>query len=169
MHPQYTPEQIARFWSKVDKSGDCWIWIAGRIQTGYGSFYANGRSHRANRVAYEIATGPIPEGMFVCHRCDNPSCVRPDHLWLGSAAENSADMVAKGRAASGDQSPVRLHPESRPRGEKHHAAKVTAETVKAIRARYVQGGVTQMALAALFSLDQTTISDIIRRRSWRHL
>jgi hypothetical protein len=94
-HPLQTVAD--RFWSKVDQSGDCWIWTATRSGKGYGQFGVDGRLVIAHRWAYEAERGSIPPGLFVCHRCDVPACVRPDHLFLGTAKENSEDMVRKGR------------------------------------------------------------------------
>lgn len=86
-----------RFWDKVDQSGECWLWQAGRTPKGYGMVKVNGAHQGAHRVAYELVNGPIPAGMLVCHRCDTPACVRPDHLFLGSAKTNNRDAIAKGR------------------------------------------------------------------------
>lgn len=103
-----------RFWAKVDKSGDCWIWTGGKLPQGYGCFgVVHGVTRRAHRVAWELAAGAIPPGLSVLHACDNPSCVRNDeegqyeidgilcprrgHLWLGTQDQNLADMVRKGR------------------------------------------------------------------------
>ncbi len=87
-----------RFWAKVEKSDDCWVWIGSRSSSGYGRISnENGRQEQANRVAWRLANGPIPDGFDVCHHCDNPPCVRPDHLWLGTPRDNGLDMVAKGR------------------------------------------------------------------------
>lgn len=86
------------FWSKVDKTGECWVWVAGRFVTGYGAY----RNQGAHRVSWGLMNGPIPAGLFVLHRCDNPPCVRPDHLFLGTHTDNMHDKVAKGRA-SGQQ------------------------------------------------------------------
>lgn len=88
---------VERFWEKVDQSGDCWLWMGGRNDDGYGIVQWEGHVTGAHRVAYEISVGPIPEGKLVLHSCDNPSCVNPNHLWIGDQSDNAADSVAKGR------------------------------------------------------------------------
>lgn len=98
-----TPEQ--RFWAKVDKSSECWVWTAGRQHFGHGKFRPNGSAPHvlAHRFSYELAYGPIPDGLFVLHKCDNPPCVRPDHLFLGTQDDNMKDKVRKGRQAKGPE------------------------------------------------------------------
>src|SRR4051794_14535196 len=99
MRPKCSPAE--RFWSKVDIRGpeDCWPWTASKLPRGYGQIYHSGlrRPVAAQRMAWELTRGAIPPGLGVLHSCDNPPCVNPAHLWIGTDADNHADMVAKGR------------------------------------------------------------------------
>lgn len=153
------PSMEERFWSKVDLKGpdDCWEWQASKLPDGYGSFGVRSRVvDKAHRVSWVLKNGPIPDGMSVCHRCDNPPCVNPDHLFLGTQQDNMKDMVSKGRhglhvhperAASGDRNGARVHREKMPRGVNNPMARVPACIVRDVVRRYREGGVTHQALA----------------------
>lgn len=88
---------MQRFWNKVEKTDGCWLWTASKNRQGYGYFRFDGKMMKAHRMAWLLVHGEIPEGMLVCHTCDNPSCVNPEHLWLGTNQDNQNDMNAKGR------------------------------------------------------------------------
>jgi len=172
----YTPKDIQRFWAKVDKSDGedaCWIWQAAvnRYRGGYGQFGVGDRKHHynrpAHRVAYEITFGAVPADLYVCHRCDNPRCVNPSHLFTGTALDNVRDMMRKNRLsrankASGDRNGMRMHPESVLRGSSSPNARFTTEDVEYIRKRYAQGDVTLQSLADQFGVNKSTIGKIVR-------
>lgn len=119
-------------------------------------------------MSWELHFGPIPDGMLVCHRCDNPPCVRPDHLFLADHAGNIADSTAKGRRAAGERNGMRTHPLIK-RGELNGHATLTADQVREIRVRYAAGGVRQVDLATAFGVPQTQISRIVRGTAWGHV
>ena len=167
MHPQYTPEQTAHFWNKVDRSGgpaSCWQWLAATDRDGYGI----SRNRRAHRVAWALTNGPIAAGLVCCHRCDNPGCCNPAHLFLGTIAENNRDMHAKGRHIHGDTHPSRARPETRPRGSAHGRAILTEGQVEQIR-RLLAGGSKGTTLAAQYGVSPSAISLIRKGKNWRHL
>jgi hypothetical protein len=161
-----------RFWMKVEKTRRCWKWIGATNHKGYGHIAAGtgaGKVIKAHRLAWMLANGPIPEGLFVLHRCDNPSCVRaePDgkgHLFLGTHGDNMADAIAKGRIAPGGPM-VRGHGFSR--GSNNGHARLTEAQVIEIRAAYVKGKSEE--LAAAYGVKANTIRAIARRRFWRHV
>lgn len=140
--------------AKVDKDASgCWLWKGGRDRGGYGSTHDPRRTRwLAHRWFWTYANGPIPPGLCVCHRCDNPPCVNPDHLFLGSHADNIADRDAKGRQAC---------------GERNAASKLGEDDVAAIRARYATGDVSQYQLADEYGIHQTMVSLIVRRQNWQ--
>jgi hypothetical protein len=158
--------ELVRFQSKVDRRGpdDCWEWRGSQGTRGYGSFRTDGKTVRAHRMAYELARGPIPDGMMICHHCDNPPCCNPAHLFLGTAGDNVRDMVAKGRnRRRSDESGVRFA-----RGEDHGSAKLTAPEVLEIRRR-VSAGERQTEIAKELGVDKGLIWQIKERRIWTHV
>lgn len=161
-----------KFWAKIERGAPtaCWSWTAGRLKRGYGRFRTPDGLMLAHRVAWELTHGPVPAGLCVLHRCDNPPCCNPAHLFLGTKTDNNADRTAKGRggSASGDANGARTCPERVARGERHGLAKLTASAVRKIRAR-VRAGATQTETAALFGVTQSTISLVVLRRAWRHV
>lgn len=135
----------------------CIEWQGSRTSAGYGQLKRNGRVMYAHRLAYEGAHGPIPAGMCVCHACDNPACVNPEHLWIGTKGDNLRDMCAKGR-----------HTKAGAAGEKNRNAKLTAEAVVEIR-RMRAAGATYRAIAARFGITRVTASLVARGRAWKHV
>lgn len=147
---------IDRFWSKVDKSGDCWEWAGAKNHNGYGRFHLPVKQCRAHRFSYILTHGHIPPGMCVCHTCDNPGCVNPDHLWLGTIADNMKDKERKGRS---------MHP----RGESLPQSKLTEKQVLEIRAKYIPFKYSLSRLAREYNINNVTVHDIITRRRWKHI
>lgn len=140
---------MERFWSKVDKSGDCWEWTASCGQTGYGQFWLNNTARRAPRVAWELTRGEIPSGLHVLHTCDNRSCVNPAHLFLGTNYDNVLDKMSKGRHVA--------H-----KGELCGASKLTLEQVRYIR----YSSAKARNLAEVFKVSRQNIHSIRNRNSW---
>lgn len=157
-----------RFLKHINKTETCWEWIGSKNKHGYGRFYANGMLKRAHRVAYELWRTTIPEGLIVRHMCDNPSCVNPDHLELGTQRDNMNDMTERNRQAKGDKSGARLHPEKVARGDKHYSAKLTEDDVKEILILR-DFDFTQTELAKRFNVSQATIGYILRGDTWKHI
>lgn len=142
---------LARFWKKVDQSpgqgphGDCWEWLASCVEAGYGAFWDGERVMGAHVFAYELVHGPVPQGLLVCHVCDNKVCVRDTHLFVGTYADNMHDASQKEAVAK----------------------KLTWVKVAEIRTRYAAGGVTQQELADEYGVHQTNISCVVNHQWWR--
>jgi hypothetical protein len=150
---------VGRFLAKVDKTGlnECWNWTAGRNLYGYGQFWMDGKQWGAHRVSYEIYNGPIPtgegyHGTCVCHSCDNPPCVNPAHLFIGTITDNTRDRNAKGRAQC-------------TQGVAHHQSKLNEAQVRAIRT----DPRPHRAIAGDYGITQQHVGKIKRLEQWRHI
>lgn len=154
MQQQRNPIDV--LWDRVQRNDEgCWPCIGSRTKFGHVHFSIGGRHYYAHRLAWEVTNGPIPEGMCILHRCDNPPCARPDHLFLGTRRDNTHDMFAKGR----NRTTPRL-------GTDHHSHKITEADVHAIRAAI---GVSRRALAGQYGVTPENISAIVLRKTWRHI
>lgn len=145
--PRLTP--VERFWSKVDKTGECWLWTGGTDKGDYGTFaLPGGVSVRCHRFSWELERGPIPTGLLVCHTCDTPRCVNPTHLFLGTPKDNTADMMTKGRSRFG--------------------RRLTEDNVREIR-RLVATGATRREVAERFGVSASAVGAIVARYRWSHV
>jgi hypothetical protein len=157
---------VIRFWSKVEKSDErsCWNWKAG-TRNGYGRLWLDGGIKSAHRVAWEFTNGPIPDGLRVLHRCDNPSCCNPAHLFLGTQEDNVADMVSKGRQRSA--SPGRSGGVLSPcKGTKNGRSKLTTQQIEIIRGR-ASAGEKLARIARDFGVSDTQVRRIHLGHQWR--
>ena len=170
------PDDSFRFWSRVEMGavpahvpglGPCWVWTGGRSK-GYGYAYFRGRDTTAHRASWFLHAGVDAGHLLVCHRCDNRLCVRPSHLFLGTHADNMADMVAKSRAASGDRNGTHTHPHRIARGERSGLAKLSGPEVLEIRSRCASGE-ARSAVARSLGISKSLVDRIVNRRVWRHL
>ena len=171
----------ARFWAKVDRygPGGCWLWTASKRNKGYGAFAFTGADGvavqtRAHRLSFEAFNVPIPDGLCVLHRCDVPACVNPDHLFLGTKADNNRDMVKKGRhylqVLRREGRPIPGHIlDAVPKGERHSNSKLTADDVVAMRREYEAGGVSYSQIARVYGISLTQAYRIVKRQRWAHV
>lgn len=143
---------VSWFWSMVDQSGDCWPWLGRLDRGGYGRLGFYDRNWWAHRLALHLSGTTVPAEMDVLHRCDNPRCCRPDHLFLGTAKDNARDMVAKGRQRG-------------PKGETHHLAKLNIDDVQWIRT--LQGLVRPGVMAKGFGISHAALHSIVHGKSWK--
>jgi hypothetical protein len=169
-----------RFWSRVDRNGPvheglgsrCWLWTGSCFRghnAGYGQIKVRGRNRQVHRFVWELTHETvIPQGLCVCHRCDTPRCCNPDHLFLGTNAQNIADRDAKRRQARGERNGSALYPERRPVGLRNGRAKLTEAQVLEVRARLTRGE-SRAAIARSLAVSATHIRRIARGESWKSL
>jgi hypothetical protein len=169
--PRPLPTEV-RFFRSVVKTNTCWLWQGHLHPKGYGHIIHNGKWMRVHRYAWIRVHGAIPQNMLVCHKCDVRHCVNPDHLFLGTAKDNSEDMVRKGRSARGERSGWYTHygemMSGCVRGEQHKAAKLTDAIVTELRIEAAQG-VSFKELAKRSGVDPAVISRAVRGENWAHV
>jgi len=204
--PKLTTREIKKFWGHIDKTpgqgpnGDCWGWKSRKSRKSpKPALRIRGKRMRASRIAYFIQFGKDPGHLFVCHSCDNPPCNNGEHFFLGTDADNKADMYKKHRLPTGDnhwsrrfpekvirgdqhrwhydlesrnygdKNGMRKHPEKVVRGERQHLAKLTTAKVKTIRKEYATGKVLQKTLAKKYGVSLMTICRAVNRQTWAHV
>lgn len=150
-------ERFEDKFESITESG-CWIWTAYSLPNGYGRFGLNGKTELAHRAAYMLYKGRIPEGMCVCHTCDTPACVNPDHLFLGTHVDNMQDCKSKGRLTKGDT-----------KGEINGKSKLTEKSVLEIRDLLNNSPYSQVEISKIYGVFYTAISKIKYRQTWGHI
>lgn len=149
-YSDFQTQPLERIWDHIKKEGDCWVWTAHKHPFGYGMIMVNGIPTGCHRISWELTNGPIPHGMSVLHKCDNPSCINPSHLFLGTQDDNMKDRSKKGRA---------------PKGESHPMSKISEEMAIKIKHSMLSG----YKCAALFHVSPSTVHSIRSGKTWRHI
>lgn len=160
---EWTDALLERFWRYVRKTEGCWEWTGGRFQSslGYGQFRVGKRKVRAHRFAWQITNGSIPNGMRICHKCDNPTCCNPTHLFMGTDADNIADRGRKGRTKNGSRQFPELWS-----AERNPAAKVNWAAVHEIRLGRLRGR-TLSQLSTQYGISISQVRNIVNNTNWR--
>ena len=175
----------ARFWDNILKTDGCWLWQGTKCATEgftYGQAWHEGKRWKAHRLSWLLHKGAIPARMCICHTCDNPLCVNPDHLFLGTQGDNNTDRHNKGRdgAAYGEHNGSHTHPESRPRGERHYShthpesrrgeanGRARLRTRDVVDIRRMQG-IAQRRIAKIYGISKSQVGNILRGESWNHV
>ncbi len=159
MRSLLTAKDVARFWSYVEKTDGCWIWRGSvcALRGGYGQINIRGKVLKTHRVAYALEIAEVPDGLFVCHHCDNPICVRPSHLFVGTCADNVNDAWKKGRLPLPKDAPI---------GESHHSAKLSSADVIDAREAHKKGS-RNNDLAKKYGVTPTAMSNLLRGKTWK--
>ena len=166
-----TPKQFNNFWKKVNKTDNCWIWIGAKMGFKthlYGNFGFNHKSNYAHRLSWELYNGPIPKGLWVLHKCDNPACVNPKHLFLGTAKTNALDRDLKGRTSKHIGKLIKDGKIILPKGEEHYKSKLNNEDIKLIR-KLKKRGLNSFKIAQKFFMSSSHIRNILAKRYWKHI
>lgn len=153
--PDSIEKVILKFWKRVEKTDWCWNWTGRKVGKGYGILDLNATTMQAHRFSWVLHHGKIPDGMLVCHHCDNPGCVRPDHLFVGDDSANMQDMLRKGRG-------------NKAKGEKNSNAKLTEAQVRQIVHRG-RAGESRKTLALECGVSPRAVDFILQGRNWKHL
>lgn len=170
---KFSQAALTRFYANIFKTTNCWLWGGKPDVYGYGRIYIDGTKHKAHRFSWIVANNsPIPQNMQILHDCpggDNPLCVNPKHLRLGTNADNMRDRKRKGRYATGNAHPLRKNPEKAARGEEHAKTSFTNKDIIEIRKMYDTGKYSHPQLGKMFKCSHSTIGRIVNRKVWAHI
>ncbi len=153
-----SPSDIERYWSKVNKTDSCWLWTAAIQQKGYGTLMCDKERHSVHRISWTLHNGQIPHGCFVCHKCDVPNCVNPEHLFLGDNTDNMQDASKKGRLKK---------PDNFGKWGTNGRSKLTASAVLEIKS--LRGIISQRQIAYLYNMSKPAINHVLRGRVWGYV